>query len=91
MVEVVSLSKSDSAKHTTDGKPLTIPAPTGGGGVRNIVPKNVEHEILECPECKVGLRYDKDEEAVCPECGMMTDHDPIEYENKDYYGASFDD
>jgi hypothetical protein len=70
-VSVVSLSKSSQAKHTSEGIPILERYKLPDGREVELVPKDVNHKTLACPDCEVALEYDEHEDAVCPECGFM--------------------
>jgi hypothetical protein len=36
-----------------------------------IVRKDVEYQIIECPECNQDARYTHDSEPVCSNCGII--------------------
>lgn len=85
-VSTVVMEKKDDVSHTVDGVPILEQHELDDGTKVEIVPKNVRYEATLCPECDVPLKYDEDEEPVCPDCGYMRE-EYLEHEHKDYFGG----
>lgn len=85
-VDVVSLSQSDEASHTARGVSVIKRYQLDNDTEIELIPKDVHHETLACPDCEIALEYDEHEDAVCPECGYMGEVS-TEYEDKDYFGG----
>lgn len=49
-----------------NGIPILTKTPKG-----NLIRKNVEYSIINCPECETPARYSHKSEPVCPDCGII--------------------
>jgi hypothetical protein len=48
------------------GMPILLSTPSG-----NVLKKEIENNILHCPECNSVIHYDSDSDPVCPACGII--------------------
>lgn len=72
-VEIVSLQKSNDARHDHRGVPIMVDVDG-----KSIIPKEVHYDKVVCDDCGTVLEYDEHADAVCPECGLVagyTEHD----------------
>jgi hypothetical protein len=75
-VEIVSVNDNPherySGVHPVTGEELnkTVPILTNTQK-GNIVEKNVNYNVIQCPDCNIPARYTHNSEPVCPECGTI--------------------
>jgi len=53
-------------EYYVDGTPLLLNTNRG-----HVVAKSVHAYTVRCPDCDEEVRYDEDEEPVCPACGRL--------------------